>query len=240
VSIKTAVLWTGGKDSALALYEAQQSGYDISLLVTFSPPGTRFRAHPISLMDQQAQAMGIAHRVINIEEPMRDNYTAALGQLAERDGIAVVVTGDISEVDGKSNWIRECSQGLALDVQTPLWHRDREELLDKLISVGFKTLFTCVKAPWFTGEWVGRELDRAAVQAMRELRVTTGLDLSGEQGEYHTMVTDGPPFRRRVDIPAYGVNTGNGLAYLDFGNVSASGSVPEPGSVVNRDPGTTG
>ena len=226
---KTAVLWTGGKDSALALYEAQRSGNDIHLLVTFAPPGFRFRAHPIALMAQQAEAMGIGHRVITIEEPIRDNYVAALGQLAERDGIAVVVTGDISEVDGKPNWIRECSQGLALDIQTPLWHRDREELLDRLITVGYKTLFTCVKAPWFTAEWVGRELDRAAVQAMRELRITTGLDLCGEQGEYHTMVTDGPPFRHRIEIPAYSVRTDDGLAYLDVATVSAQRSVPEPG-----------
>lgn len=235
MSTKTVVLWTGGKDSALALYEAQQSGYDICLLVTFAPPGTRFRAHPIALMAQQAEAMGIAHRVITIEEPIRDNYIAALEQLAELDGIAVVVTGDISEVEGKPNWIRECCQGLALDVQTPLWHRDREELLDQLITVGFKTLFSCVKAPWFTPQWVGRELDRAAVQAMRELRATTGLDLSGEQGEYHTMVTDGPTFRRRIDVPAYGVSTSSGLAYLDFANLSAPGSVPAPGRAATID-----
>jgi uncharacterized protein (TIGR00290 family) len=227
--MKTAVLWTGGKDSALALYEAQRLGHEIRLLVTFAPPGFRFRAHPISIMAQQADAMGICHRVITIEEPIRDNYVVALRQLAERDGIAVVVTGDISEVDGKPNWIRECSQGLALDVQTPLWHREREELLDQLITVGYKTLFTCVKAPWFTAEWVGRELDSAAVQAMRELRTTTGLDLCGEQGEYHTMVTDGPPFRHPIEIPAYSVRTDDGLAYLDVATVSAPDSVPEPG-----------
>jgi len=171
-------------------------------------------------MEQQAEAMGIGHRVITIEEPIRDNYVAALGRLVESDDIAVVVTGDISEVDGKPNWIRECSQGLALDVQTPLWHRDREELLEQLITVGYKTLFTCVKAPWFTAEWVGRELDRTAVPAMRELRTTTGLDLCGEQGEYHTMVTDGPPFRHRIEIPACSVRTNDGLAYLDVAGPS--------------------
>lgn len=236
MSIKTAVLWSGGKDSALALYEAQRAGNDIRLLVTFAPPGFRFRAHPIALMEQQAEAMGIGHRVITIEEPIRDNYVAALGRLSEHDGIAAVVTGDISEVDGKSNWIRECSQGLALDVQTPLWHREREELLEQLITVGYKTLFTCVKAPWFTAEWVGRELDRVAVQAMRELRATTGLDLSGEQGEYHTMVTDGPLFRHRIEIPAYSVRINDGLAYLDIAN----DNVPEPGRVETVRSGTTG
>lgn len=216
MSNKTAVLWTGGKDSALALYEARRAGHEIHSLVTFAPPLFRFRAHPIALMERQAEAMGIGHCVVTIEEPIRDSYIAALRQLVERDGIATVVTGDIAEVDGKPNWIRECSQGLGLDVHTPLWHRDREELLEQLITVGYKTLFTCVKGPWFTSEWVGRELDRAAVQAMRELRATTGLDLSGEQGEYHTMVTDGPPFRHHIEIPAYVVCTSGELAYLEI------------------------
>ena len=229
MSVKTAVLWTGGKDSALALHEAQRGGYDICLLATFAPSRFRFRAHPIALMEQQAEAMGIGHRVITIEEPIRENYIAALGQLVERDSIAVVVTGDISEVDGKPNWIRECSRDLALDVHTPLWHRNREELLEQLITDGFRTLFTCVKAPWFTSDWVGRELDRAAVQAMRELRTTTGLDLCGEQGEYHTMVTDGPPFRHRIEVPSYVVRSNDGLAYLEVATVSAQGSVLEPG-----------
>jgi uncharacterized protein (TIGR00290 family) len=212
---KTAVLWTGGKDSALAFHEADQAGCDIRLLATFAPPAARFRAHSIGLMRCQADAMGIRHRVIALEAPLRESYIAALRELAECDGISVVVTGDIAEVDGKPNWIRECCRDLPLEVQTPLWHRTREELLERLIGGGFKVVFTCVKEPWFTSEWVGRELDRTALRAMRDLHVTTGLDLCGEQGEYHTMVVDGPPFRHRIELPAYSVRTSDGLSYLD-------------------------
>jgi uncharacterized protein (TIGR00290 family) len=214
----TAVLWTGGKDSALALYMAQSTGCEVVLLATFAPPSARFRAHPLALMARQADAMGIRHRVFDIREPMREGYVAALRQLVEEEGISVVVTGDIAEVDANPNWIRECSRGLPVEVRTPLWHREREELLDELIEARFKIVFTCVKKPWFTPEWVGRELDAAAVRDMRALRVNTGLDLCGEQGEYHTMVVNGPAFRSPVEIPPFKVQTCDDLMYLDIGS----------------------
>ena len=210
------VLWTGGKDSALAFYEAQLTGCDVTLLATFAPPGTQFRAHPLPFMERQAEAIGIPHRVIVICEPVRDSYIAALRQLVERDGIDTVVTGDIDEVDGKPNWIRECCQGLALKVLTPLWKRDREELLDRLLALEFHSVFSCVKKPWLTADWVGRELDRSAVNELRGIRAKTGLDLCGEHGEYHTIVLGGPPFRRHIGIPKHSVRSSEGLAYLDI------------------------
>jgi uncharacterized protein (TIGR00290 family) len=211
------VLWTGGKDSALALHEARLAGFHVGLLATFAPPGARFRAHPLPFMQRQALAMGIPHRVFPIREPVREGYVAALRQLAESEHVQAVVTGDIAEVDGKPNWIRECSRGLELEVLTPLWQRDREELLEVLLGLGFRAVVSCVKVPWLTADWVGRELDRAGVESLRRVRAENGLDLCGENGEYHTLVRDGPPFERCVELGRYSVRSGDGLAYLDLG-----------------------
>jgi uncharacterized protein (TIGR00290 family) len=213
---RTAVLWTGGKDSCLALDEAVRAGYGVAELVTFAPAGGRFRAHPIAFLERQAEALGLPHRVVPIEEPFRAGYEEAIRALRAADGIEVLVTGDIAEVDGQRNWIRERSRGLGVEVVTPLWGRDRDELLDLLLDRGFRAIFSLVKEPWFTPQWAGRELDRSAVASLRDLRTRTGLDLCGEQGEYHTLVLDGPPFAQAVEIGAFSCRTDGPLAYVEI------------------------
>ena len=106
---RAAALWTGGKDCSLALHEVRKSGLDIEELITFAPPSPVFLAHPLPFLARQAAAMGLRHRVITIRPPAEDGYTRALKAL-RREGIRTLVTGDIAEVGGRPNWMREVSR----------------------------------------------------------------------------------------------------------------------------------
>jgi len=105
-----AMLWTGGKDCSLALYEAGRDGYDVRCLVTFAPSNPNFLAHPPAFIKMQAQAMALPHYILPISEPFEKSYEAALCKLREKMGISTVITGDIAEVGGSPNWIRERSR----------------------------------------------------------------------------------------------------------------------------------
>jgi diphthine-ammonia ligase len=189
---KAAISWTGGKDSSLALYEAEVSGCEINCLVTFAPNHESFLAHPIAFMRLQAQALGLPHQVINIQEPFEEGYENALSSLKGKRGIDTLVTGDISEVaDYDSNWIVNRGKRCGVDVLRPLWHQGRLGLLNRLLSLGFKVVFSCVKRPWFTEEWLGLELSHDLLEDLCQLSERTGFDLCGEQGEYHTWALDG-------------------------------------------------
>lgn len=192
-----AVLWTGGKDSALALHRALRQGLNVCRLVTFAPRQASFLAHPIEVMAQQALAIGLPHQVIQIDEPCFASYQAAIARL-RGEGIGSLVTGDIAEVAGLPNWVRQCCEGLGMEVRTPLWHADRKALMRELLDEGFMVVLSCVKPPWFTAEWLGRMIDAAVLADMEKLSAATGLDLCGENGEYHSLVLDGPEFARRV------------------------------------------
>jgi uncharacterized protein (TIGR00290 family) len=211
-----AMLWTGGKDSALALAEAQRVGCVVRCLVTFVPPEPRFLAHPIAFMELQARALGLPHVRLNVSKPFRDGYENALRKLKDAQGINTVITGDIAEVDGLPNWIRERSRAVGLEVLTPLWGRDRSELLQQLLARRFRVLFSLVKTRWLSPDWVGRELDAAAVADLRALRERNGLDLCGENGEYHTLVTDGPQFKQRIRVGAFATRVENAQAHIDI------------------------
>ncbi|OGW74883.1 MAG: hypothetical protein A2Z72_06245 [Omnitrophica bacterium RBG_13_46_9] len=213
---KASVLWTGGKDSSLAHYKARRMGYEVVNLVTFIPTGAEFHAHPLAFIKYQAGALDLSHVMLEINEPFKENYERAIDLLKKEYKIDTLVTGDISEIDGYPNWIRECSKYSGMKVLNPLWHYDRYKLIRELISYGFKAIFSCVKKPWLTGEWVGKELNEESLARLVNLNSETGLDICGEHGEYHTLVLDGPLFNRRIGIGAYLRREKDPLIYLDI------------------------
>nr|WP_159063670.1 diphthine--ammonia ligase [Thaumasiovibrio occultus] len=207
-----AVLWTGGKDSALALHKAIAQGYHIQCLVTFAPKDPQFLAHSLELMKLQAASLGLPHYLRTIEAPFDKSYEDNLTWLRDEFNIDCVITGDIALVHGSSNWIRDRCQPIGLDVFTPLWDGEREALLLDLIAGGFEVLFTCVHSRWLTSDWVGRTLDQGAIDALKTLR--NGIDLCGEQGEYHTMVINGPHFQQRINLERFSIKTSDVFHYM--------------------------
>jgi diphthine-ammonia ligase len=81
---------------------------------------------------------------------------------------------------------------------------------------GFKTRLSCVKTGWLYESWVGRELNESAIAELRIIREKAGLNLCGEEGEYHTLVTDGPLFKRGIDIRSYSTRVSGSLAYMEI------------------------
>lgn len=211
------MLWTGGKDCALAMYEAGSSGYDIRCLVTFAPPEPRFLAHPLGVMKLQAQSIGVPHHVLSVDPPYEAGYEEALRRLREMTGIEVVVSGDIAEVNGMPNWIGERTRAVAMRAHMPLWGRDRDSLLERLLQADFRVIVSCVDTRRLAAVWVGRVLDEAAIAELRRIRRSNGLDLCGENGEYHTLVLDGPLFARGIELHARETRTAGILAYLEPG-----------------------
>ena len=214
VTVNAAVLWTGGKDSALALHEARRAGWRVRCLVTFAPPEPEFLAHPIAVMKLQAEALGLPHVLWPVQAPFAQSYEAGLRWLKETLHVDTAITGDIAEVGGRPNWIRERSRPAGMNVLTPLWGRDRLTLLRQLLAARFNVVFSCVKTRWLTPDWVGRPLDENAIAELRARREHNGLDLCGEEGEYHTLVTDAPDFQRRVRLGATEVRECDALAYM--------------------------
>jgi diphthine-ammonia ligase len=215
-----AVLWTGGKDSSLALYESSLQGFQVERLITFVPAQGRFRAHPLEFLSLQAQALGLPHHTLEIKQPYREAYQEAIVALRERWAIQTLVTGDIGEVEGHPNWMQECCAGSGVGVLTPLWDRGGTALLELFLSYGFQAILSCVKTPLLTAEWAGTELDAKAVAELSALCEARGFDVCGEQGEYHTLVLDGPCFQKRICIDRYQTRTEEDLACVEFQAIS--------------------
>ena len=190
-----AVLWTGGKDSCLALHRAYDRGVSIACLATFVPEDRReFHAHPTAETRKQADLMHLDLHFIPVQEPYRDSYIKGLTWLKEQ-GITAVITGDIDYIEGHPNWIEDCCHGLDLEVIRPLWRESRHTLMEELITRGIQARITWINHPSIPPSWKGRVVDVDCLAELKHLSMHAGIDLCGENGEYHTMVFSAPLFR---------------------------------------------
>jgi len=107
---QAAVLWTGGKDSA---WPCARPGWRASASRAWRRSRRRrpLPAHPLEAMAAQAAALRLPHRVLEVVEPFEQGYRDAIERLCRDEGLSAIVTGDIAEVAGLPNWIRQCCQG---------------------------------------------------------------------------------------------------------------------------------
>ena len=192
--------WSGGKDSALALYKVLHGGqYRIqTLLTTVSEPFQRSSMHGVrvELLDRQVVSLGLpCHKLFLPDVPSMQAYEqlmAATLQELKSQGAAVSIFGDIFLEDLRQ--YREIQMDkLGLPTVFPLWGVPSGELMREFLALGFKTITTCVNDKYLDQSFVGRIIDE---QFLCDL--PANVDPCGENGEFHTFVFDGPLFREPI------------------------------------------
>jgi len=186
------------------MVEAQQEGLDIVGLVTFAPAGgaDTFKAHPMSIIKEQAAAMGLLH-VIKLICPGEGSngyveaYRERIRELREESGADVLVTGDILDVcDG---FMARACENTGLHLHTPLWQRPREDILQSLENRKFELVISCVSIEKMGKERAEGLVGEAWVPGL--ITEEENVDLCGEFGEYHTMVTYVPDlYKRKIGV----------------------------------------
>lgn len=189
-------MWSGGKDSALALQRARAAGIEVSLLLNFHDAATgrvRFHATPVEMLWQQALAVGIELRTIGTAWPDMDARLREELARLRKEGYTGVVFGDIHLADVRA-WYEERVTAAGLSHVEPLWGEASPALLEEYVSSGGRAVVTCVDLRKLDETWLGRIVDERFVAGIG----ATGVDACGENGEYHTFAFAGPVFERPV------------------------------------------
>jgi uncharacterized protein (TIGR00290 family) len=199
---KAIGLWSGGKDSALALYEILESGsYEVlELLTTVAKDYDRISIHGVRrvLLEQQAKALRIPLEQMFITKGASDaEYEGELLKTLKRhrdNGVFSVVFGDIFLGDVRK-YREQILEKIGMNGIFPLWKKGTKELALKFINLGFKAVITSVDSNVLGKDFVGREYDE---QFLSDL--PADVDPCGENGEFHSFVYDGPIFHEKVSF----------------------------------------
>jgi len=202
--MRLAALYSGGKDSTLALYLAQQMGYEVVHLVSIVPKTGEswiFHVPNIDAVPLMAESLGIdlitAETSGSEEDDMR-SLREALSRL-KIDGI---VTGAVWS-DYQWDRMNAVCGDLGLKVISPLWRKDQDTVLEELLSAGIKAIIIGCYAEGLDETWLGREISPETAEELRGLRDKYGISVIGEGGEYESMTLDSPMHSRPLSITEY-------------------------------------
>lgn len=198
-----------GKDSTLALHKMILQGHTpVALLVMVNENVDRSFFHGADYDMLQAYSKALDVPVL-ITPSEGENYHIAMEESlrkAKDMGAEVACFGDI-DIEDNRKWAEERCKNAKLDAVFPLWHRDRAENVYELIELGYKCLIKSVNNTLLPKNILGKYIDEKSIEIMQ----TSGIDICGENGEYHTLVVDGPVFKTKLPY-----QTGKVLDFGDF------------------------
>jgi uncharacterized protein (TIGR00290 family) len=201
--LKKAVFnWSGGKDSAFALWKIlNQKEYSVeTLLTSVNQKFNRISMHGVrrALLEEQARLVGFPLDLVLIpEEPSMSDYDNLMaGKLTtlKNSGIDYSIYGDIFLEDLKKYREQRLNE-VGMKAVFPIWKMDTREVVTQFIDLGFKAVVVSANARLLDKSFAGRVIDYDFLHDLPD-----EVDPCGENGEFHSFVFDGPIFNKPVDF----------------------------------------
>jgi uncharacterized protein (TIGR00290 family) len=213
-----ALSWSGGKDSALALWTLREEGRvsPVALLSTVTEEYERVSMHGVrrSLLRRQAAATGLP--LVEIAIPAgctNDVYESRMegafssGELA---AVGEVAFGDLFLEDVRA--YRESRLARAgRRARFPVWGADTAALARRFVAAGFRAVLVCVDPRALDPSFAGRDYDEELLEDLPR-----SVDPCGENGEFHTFVTAGPVLAHPVACRRGEVVERDGFVFCDL------------------------
>ena len=190
--------WSGGKDGCFACHLALVQGYQVSHLVNCVAQEyqrVNFHGTEKRLVQLQGEAIGIP---VFQKETTFGNYTEDFKDAIRAllpNGIRGMVFGDIYN-DEHRKWVEGVCADVGIEAVEPLWGKGTESVISDFLDAGFEAVIVGAKASLIDEEWVGKRLGRDFIDYLK----SKAIDPCGESGEYHTLVVNGPLFKREIEV----------------------------------------
>jgi diphthine-ammonia ligase len=207
--MKLGILFSGGKDSTLALHKAVEKG-DVACLITIcsrNPESYMFHTPNIELTALQAQALNlplVSKSTDGKKEDELEDLEQTISTAEKRFGIEGIVTGAVESVY-QAERIQKICQRLDLWCFNPLWKKNQQALLEELLEKKFEVIISGVFAYPLDEKWLGKEIDIEVIRRLVTFQREYGISPSGEGGEIETTVLDAPLFTKKIEIIDYSV-----------------------------------
>jgi len=219
---KCAILFSGGKDSCLALHKAKQRGYEIKYLLSIIPKNfDSFMFHKpyLNLLKKQAEMLDI-NLIIQESKGIEEKELGDLNNLIKKvkGEVDTIITGGIaSNYQGKR--IKNICDKLGLGFYAPLWDYPGEKVWKELFNEGFKMILTKISCEGLNNEWVGVKIDKERFEELKKLAEKYKFRIDFEGGEAESAVLDMPEFKKQIKIEFKIKDEGEYRCFIDKLNI---------------------
>ncbi len=201
--MKAAVLFSGGKDSCLALHLAKQKGYEIRYLLSVIPENfDSFMFHKpyLKLLEKQAEMLGI-ELVLMKSEGEKDKEIEDLKELIEKvkNKIDTIVVGGIAS-NYQGSRIKKICEEEGLGFYAPLWDYSSERIWNELLKNNFKVILTKISCEGIPKEFLGKIIDDKMFLKLKKLSEKYKFRIDFEGGEAESAVLFMPEFKNEIKI----------------------------------------
>lgn len=199
-----AVLFSGGKDSTMAVYAALNNNDNVKYLLSMKSVNDEsymFHVPNIHITDLLAEALDI-DIITAVTEGIKEEELKDLKREFENLkslGIEAIYTGALYSNYQKSR-IEKLGREVGLEIISPYWHVDELEYMREIVSLGFEIIISGVAAWGLDETWLGRTIDDDVIDELVKLNEKYQVDIAFEGGEAETLAIDGPIFKKRVKI----------------------------------------
>ena len=213
IVVRVGILFSGGKDSVLALKKIMDKEEVVCLISIFSENKESYMFHTpnIWLTELQAEAMDlplIKKSTEGRKEIELGDLREAINEAKEKFQIEAIGTGALKS-DYQRKRINNICQELGLDCINPLWGKDQVEILEDILKEKMNVIITGVFAEPFTRDWLGRKIDKNCIEELEEISEKYQINPAGEGGEIETTVIDAPFFKNKIKIEDFSVEFSN-------------------------------
>jgi uncharacterized protein (TIGR00290 family) len=210
--------WSGGKDSAIALFILlqQQDVRVTALLTTVTEGYERISMHGVrrELLERQAESIGLPLHEVRIPPQCVNPIYEARMEVALRvhyvQGVRKVAFGDIFLEDLRAYREKNLAR-IGMTALFPIWKRDTRELIRFFHQQRFRAIAACVDTKVLEPSFASRELDESFFHDL-----PPHADPCGENGEFHTFVFDGPIFQSPIPVRTGEVVNRDGFVFCDL------------------------
>jgi len=197
--MKMLASFSGGKDSTLSLDRVLDEGHEIvGLFVTVDIDGSSW-FHDINRELLEAVSMNLGIPVFFCPCRQGQEYTSDyekfMKEIIKITGAKACIFGDI-DIESHRQWAEQRAQNLNIESIFPLWQENRKKLVTEFVDKGYKAVIKKVNKKYLDSQYLGRVLDGELIEEFEMM----GIDSCGENGEYHTLVYDGPIFSKGINL----------------------------------------